>query len=64
MPEEIAATLFEPWVSHGESGGTGRGVAIVHALVEAHGGTIRERSQPGVGTEFRIHLPHARPASV
>jgi signal transduction histidine kinase len=63
MPEEIAATLFEPWVSHGKAGGTGLGMAIVHALVEAHGGTIRVRSQPGVGTEFRIHLPRATPAA-
>jgi nitrogen-specific signal transduction histidine kinase len=64
MPEEIAATLIEPWVSYCKAGGTRLGIAIVHALVEAHGGTIRERSQPGVGTEFRIHLPHARPAAV
>jgi signal transduction histidine kinase len=62
MPENTAATLFEPWVSHGKAGGTGLGMAIVHSLVEAHGGTIRVRSKPGEGTEFRIHLPRATQA--
>jgi len=46
MPEEAAVTIFEPWVSHGKSDGTGLGMAIVRALVEAHGGTIRVEASP------------------
>lgn len=40
-----------------KSGGTGLGLAIVKAIVDAHGGTVEVRSQPGRGTLFRIRLP-------
>ncbi|MDD3580137.1 MAG: response regulator [Desulfobacca sp.] len=37
--------------------GTGLGLAIVKNLIEAHRGSIRVESQPGVGTTFRVFLP-------
>lgn len=37
--------------------GTGLGLAIVRHAVEAHGGTVRAESEPGVRTAFRICLP-------
>ncbi len=37
--------------------GSGLGLAIVHQLVEAHGGRIQARSQPGKGTAFQVRLP-------
>jgi signal transduction histidine kinase/CHASE3 domain sensor protein len=37
--------------------GTGLGLAISRAIAEAHGGNISVRSQPGVGTSFRVELP-------
>jgi signal transduction histidine kinase len=39
------------------TGGTGIGLSIAKAIVEAHGGVISAASQPGRGTEFLIHLP-------
>jgi signal transduction histidine kinase len=41
--------------------GTGLGMSIVKAIVEAHDGTITVTSQPNVGTSFGISLPVAAP---
>ena len=41
--------------------GTGLGLGIAKAIVDAHGGAIEVESQEGIGTTFRIHLPVDRP---
>lgn len=41
-------------------GGSGIGLAIAKALVEAHGGRITARSGPGRGATFTLSLPAAR----
>lgn len=37
--------------------GTGLGLYIARAIVEAHGGSISVQSKPGAGTSFQIELP-------
>lgn len=47
----------------GAAGGAGLGLAIVRAIVERHGGSIRFDSAPGHGTTFITELPYTAPAT-
>ena len=40
-----------------EQGGAGIGLALVHAIVELHGGRIEAESQVNEGSRFTVHLP-------
>ncbi|NNE92889.1 MAG: cyclic nucleotide-binding domain-containing protein [Verrucomicrobiales bacterium] len=61
IPPEILAKVFEPFVTHGKSNGTGLGMAIVKSVVEAHQGTIRMESELDRGTTCFIRLPLCPP---
>lgn len=50
------AHVFEPFFST-KSEGTGLGLALVHRVVQEHGGEIDVRSSPGLGTTFTLTLP-------
>ena len=54
---ELQAKIFEPFVTHGKSNGTGLGMAIAKSVIEAHGGTIALQSTVGVGTTVEIGVP-------
>ena len=67
-PEDLADVFVKffrsPGVQSDAIPGTGIGLAISKAIVEAHGGTIDLDSRVGVGTTFEIRLPlAARPAA-
>jgi two-component system nitrogen regulation sensor histidine kinase GlnL len=57
IPPDIAADIFEPFVS-GRENGTGLGLALVSKIIGDHGGWIGVESQPG-RTVFRLSLPMA-----
>ena len=54
-PSDISH-VFEPFFST-KSEGTGLGLALVHRVVQEHGGDIDVRSSPGLGTTFTLTLP-------
>ena len=54
----IKARLFHPFQTTKGESGMGIGVYEAREFVRALGGDIHVESKPGVGTVFRIHLPH------
>ncbi len=42
--------------------GLGIGLYVAKTIVEAHGGTIHVRSEPGKGSQFTVRLPAAEGA--
>ncbi len=64
IPPEDAERLFERMFRAREAErrhiqGTGLGLTIVKAIVDAHGGAIAVESDIGRGTTFRVTLPVA-----
>ena len=53
---EISAQLFQPFVTT-KSHGMGVGLSISRTIIEAHGGSIIQRPNPGGGTVFSFTLP-------
>jgi signal transduction histidine kinase len=59
LPQEVSQ-LFQPFHSS-KAGGTGLGLALVHRIVESHGGEIRVEGRPGIGAAFTVLLPEKGP---
>jgi signal transduction histidine kinase len=56
MTEEEKARIFDPFFTT-KPGGHGLGLAVVHGIVNSHGGAINVTSTPGKGTMFEVLLP-------
>lgn len=58
---EARRRLFEPFFTTRRDG-SGLGLPVVRAIVQAHGGQVAVRSEPGAGSCFTVHLPLAASA--
>ncbi len=66
IPEEEQERIFDPFFRgqravRDQVHGSGLGLYLVKKIVEAHGGTIRVKSEPMRGTEFIVRIPAAPP---
>ena len=59
MSSDEVERVFDPYwqAQRTASLGSGLGLKIAKAIVEAHGGSIQVESAPGMGTTFRFRLP-------
>lgn len=58
IPQSIADSLFQPFITTKQSG-MGIGLAISKSIIEAHHGEIFAGPNPGGGTSFCVRLPPA-----
>lgn len=56
MPDEVKNHAFSPFYTT-KAQGTGLGLAVVYAVVKAHGGRVSLESMEGVGTQVNLYLP-------
>ncbi len=67
LPPGRESTLFEKFTRGQEESavtGVGLGLAIVHAIVTAHRGTVKAENRPEGGARFVIALPAGEPPGV
>jgi len=64
MDPEVQAHLFEPFfTTHDSEAATGLGLASVWGAINQQAGWIEFTTEVGVGTEFQVYFPCARPVA-
>ncbi len=58
IQEENLERIFDPYFSTKKEG-SGLGLAVVHSIVQKHGGVMGVESAPGEGACFTVYLPAA-----
>ena len=65
MAQDVAERIFDPFfTTKGVGEGTGLGLAVVHGIVNSHGGFINMESEPGKGTIFSVYFPEMEAKSL
>jgi len=60
IPEAAQSRIWDPfWTTKQEGEGTGLGLAVVHAIISDHGGTVVVESTAETGARFIVRLPVA-----
>lgn len=63
ISQENLKRIFDPFFTTKPQGkGTGLGLSLSYGIVQEHRGIIRAESEPGVGTEFILEFPAAKPS--
>jgi len=57
VPADQRSVIFETFQASGASAGSGVGLAICKAIVEAHSGTLSVSDSLSGGAEFTVYLP-------
>jgi PAS domain S-box-containing protein len=61
VPESTRTKIWDPfWTTKDEGEGTGLGLAVVHAIVIEHGGSVSVGDSAQSGASFEVRLPIAK----
>ena len=65
ISRELMDRIFDPYFTTKQKGeGTGLGLAVVHGIVQSHGGSISVESTFGKGSVFNVYLPRLADADI